>query len=193
MSIDPVLKDIQDHSVELTPEDEEQLRRYASAGNWAAGDRILTQAKIADRIFFVLEGVAGSEQTWDNGKSTIARFFQPVDLCTNVTSAWTGQIGSDELVAISDVTTLSIPMNFFVQEYLYGSSFGLYLRKRVLNNQLFSKELICAKTSGQTEERYHFLEKYQPAVLDLVPQKDVARFLGLTAQGFSRFLRNQRG
>lgn len=192
MNIEPVLKDIQDHSVELTSEDEEQLRRYASVSNWAAGDRILTQAKTADKIFFLLEGVAASEQTWDDGKSTIARFFQPVDLCTNVTSAWTGDIGSDELVAISGVKTLSIPMNFFVEEYLHGKSFGLYLRKRVLNNQLFSKELICAKTSGQTQERYQFLEKYQPAVLDLVPKKDVARFLGLTPQGFSRFLRNQR-
>ncbi len=192
MSIDSVLQDIQDLSVELTSEDEARLLRYASAGKWAAGDRILTQAKIADRIFFVLEGVAGSEQTWDDGKSTIARFFQPVDLCTNVTSAWTGNMGSDELVAISDVKTVSIPMEFFVQEYLYGNSFGLYLRKRVLNNQLFSKELICAKTSGQTEQRYHFLEKHQPTVLDLVPKKDIARFLGLTPQGFSRFLRNQK-
>lgn len=157
-----------------------------------AGRILLAQTRVADRLIFVTGGVSASEQSWRDGRSTIARFFEPTDFCTNVSSAWTGDIASDDLIAITDVEGLSIPLSVFMQDYLTGGTFGIYLRHRMLEAHLFAKELACAKTSIQIGVRYSFLQTHHRTVLETVPQKDIARFLGVTPEGLSRFLRNRR-
>ncbi|MEM9393019.1 MAG: hypothetical protein AAGA38_04120 [Pseudomonadota bacterium] len=191
MTLDPIRDDMQRFSIALSETETLALRNCAVEVAHNAGSVILTQTSVADRIIFLTEGIAASEQTWIDGNTTIARFFEPPDLCTNVTSAWTGQIASDELLAVTDVKGLSIPLSFFMKEYLSGGAFGIYLRHRMMEAHLFAKELVCAKTSGNTETRQRFLETHHQNVLDLVPQKDIAKFLGIMPQSLSRFLRNK--
>ncbi|MEO1550881.1 MAG: cyclic nucleotide-binding domain-containing protein [Pseudomonadota bacterium] len=157
-----------------------------------AGDKIQNQARVADSWIFLSDGVAASEQTDDDGVSTIARFFEPGDFCANLTSAWTRDIASDDLVALTNVDGIEIPDEVFRREYLEGGSFGTYLRLKMMTAHLFAKELICAKTSGRTETRYRFLERHHKTVVGSVQQKDIARFLGMTPQGLSRFLRQRK-
>ena len=151
-----------------------------------AGDKIQNQARIADNWIFLSDGVAASEQTDHDGASTVARFFEPGDFCANLTSVWTRD------VALTDVVGIAIPDDVFRREYLEGGFFGTYLRLKMMNAHLFAKELICAKTSSQTETRYRFLEQHHSTVINSVQQKDIARFLGMTPQGLSRFLRRRK-
>ncbi|MEM6384482.1 MAG: hypothetical protein AAF739_17580 [Pseudomonadota bacterium] len=157
-----------------------------------AGDIIQSQARVADSWVFLSDGIAASQQTWTTGMSTIARFFEPGSICANFTSVWTRDIASDDLIASTDVVGLAIPDRIFRQQYLEGGFFGTYLRLKMIDAHLFAKELIGAKTSGQTETRYQFLEQYHHSVIASVPKKDVARFLGVTPQGLSRFLRRRK-
>lgn len=158
----------------------------------SAGHKIQNQARVADSWMYLSEGIAASEQSWRDGTATIARFFEPGDFCANISSVWTRDIASDDLVAMTDVAGLAIPDDFFRREYLEGGFFGVYLRLKMVEAHLFAKELICAKTSGQTETRYRFLEEYHQTVIGTVAQKDIARFLGVTPQGLSRFLRRRK-
>ena len=57
--------------------------------HFQAGGKIQNQARVADSWVYLSDGVAASEQSWRDGASTIARFFEPRDICANVTSAWT--------------------------------------------------------------------------------------------------------
>ncbi|MEM1287762.1 MAG: cyclic nucleotide-binding domain-containing protein [Pseudomonadota bacterium] len=157
-----------------------------------AGDKIQNQARVADSWIFLSEGVAASEQTDHDGDPTIARFFEPGDICANITSAWTRDVAADDLVALTEVVGVAIPDQVFRQEYLEGGFFGTYLRLKMMNAHLFAKELICAKTSGQTETRYRFLEQHHQTVIGSVQQKYIARFLGMTPQGLSRFMRHRK-
>lgn len=190
MTIELLQLDMDRYSLRLSGDEKRDLQRNAKAIAVGRGAVILSQARVADRIIFLSEGIAASEQTWSDGKSTIARFFEPRDLCTNVSSAWTGEIAADELIAITDVKGLSISLAFFMREYIQGREFGMYLRHRMMEAHLFAKELACAKTSGNTKTRHDFLRTHHQRVLDQVPQKEIAKFLGVTAQGLSRFRRN---
>ncbi|MGD1955179.1 MAG: Crp/Fnr family transcriptional regulator [Sphingomonadales bacterium] len=154
-----------------------------------AGDKIQSQARVANSWIFLSKGIAASEQTDLDGVSTVARFFEPGDICVNLTSAWTRDIASDDLVALTNVEGIAIPDAIFRREYLEGEGFGTYLRLKMMSAHLFAKELICAKTSGQTETRYRFLDQHHRNIIGMVQQKDIARFLGMTPQGLSRFLR----
>jgi len=190
-TVDPIRSDMRRFSLTLSDAETATLCNRLARVEEPAGAVVLTQARVADRVLFLTEGIAASEQTWSDGKTTIARFFEPSDLCTNVSSAWTGDIASDDLLAITDIKGLSIPLSYFMNEFLYGGVFGTYLRHRMLEAHLFAKELVCAKTSGRTETRCRFLETHHRTVLDRAPRKDIARFLGITPEGLSRFFRNR--
>ncbi|MEM1266913.1 MAG: hypothetical protein AAGI50_12950 [Pseudomonadota bacterium] len=153
---------------------------------------LLNQTRVADRLAFIVDGLAASRQTWSDGRMTIARFFEAGDICTNVSSAWTGELASDDLIAVTDAHGFFVPLVFFQAEYFHGETFGIYLRYRMMEAHLFAKELACAKTSNETEIVYQFLDTHHRSVLKLAPKKDIARFLGVTPQGFSRFLRRRR-
>lgn len=170
----------------------ERILQRCKSVQFKAGDTIQNQARVADSWIFLSIGVAASEQTDHDGVPTVARFFEPGDFCANLTSAWTGDIASDDLVALTDVEGVEIPDEVFRWEYLEGGFFGTYLRLKMMDAHLFAKELICAKTSGQTETRYRFLERFHQTVIGSVQQKDIARFLGMTPQGLSRFLKHRK-
>ena len=184
--------DIERFGVALDLSELEQIGRRCKFVHVLAGDKIQNQARVADSWIYLTDGIAASEQTWLDGTSTIARFFEPGDICANFTSAWTRDIASDDLVAVTDVGGVTIPNDIFRREYLEGGFFGVYLRFKMMEAHLFAKELIGAKTSGQTETRYRFLEGHHRNVIGTVPQKDIARFLGVTPQGLSRFLRRRK-
>lgn len=184
--------DVQRLGVVLDLQDWERIRQRCGLVQIQAGGMIQNQVDVADRWIFLTSGIAASEQTWIDGGSTIARFFEAGDFCTNVTSAWTGDIASDDLIALTDVAGLAIPNDIFRREYLTGGSFGIYLRHKLMDAHLFAKDLVCAKTSGQTETRYQFLEQHHKDVVGSVQKKDIARFLGVTPQGLSRFLRRRK-
>ena len=186
-------RDIRHWGVAIDLSEWDQIHRRCKFVHVSAGEKIQNQARVAESWIYLSEGIAASEQSWLDGGSTIARFFEPGSICANLTSAWTRDISSDDLVAVTEVSGVAIPDNLFRPEYLEGGFFGTYLRLKMMEAHLFAKELVCAKTSGKTEARYQFLEQHHRTVIGSVPQKDIARFLGVTPQGLSRFLRRRKG
>ncbi|MEM9794728.1 MAG: hypothetical protein AAF848_17440, partial [Pseudomonadota bacterium] len=73
-----------------------------------------------------------------------------------------------------------------------GGVFGQYLRIKAMETLILDKDILCAKTSNDTEVQYSFLERSFPEVVQRATQKDVARFIGVTPQGLNRFLRNRK-
>lgn len=184
--------DIRSFRIELLSEDWAPLRPRFSEIEVSAGTNIQTQARVAETWVFLTSGIAASEQTWGDGTHSIARFFERGDFCANITSIWTQTIASDDLRAITNVTGISLPNEVFEKEYMTGGPFGAYLRLKMIDAHLFAKDLICAKTSAQTETRYRFLEQRHASVIADAPKKDIARFLGVTPQGLSRFLKRRK-
>ena len=152
---------------------------------------IMSAAHLADRMVFVSDGIVASEQVYPDAAAGIARFFERGHFCTNLTSAWRRDLGDDTLVAITAMQGVIVPLDVFMQEYLHGSAFGLYLRLKAMDALAFDKEVMCAKTLTGSEARYRFLEAQHDQVIAQVPAKDIARFMGMTPQGLSRFLRHR--
>ncbi|MEO1679873.1 MAG: cyclic nucleotide-binding domain-containing protein [Pseudomonadota bacterium] len=190
-ALDALERDFVRLGIMLSPQDWRGICGRLTDLSFPSGQTIQNQAHVANAWVFLVSGIAASEQTWDDGTTTIARFFLAGDFCANMTSAWTGDIASDDLIAITDVTGLSLPDSLFRPEYLSGGAFGTYLRIKAMETHLFDKELICAKTVGRSEIRYRFLEHYQADVIARARQQDIARFMGVTPQGLSRFLRRR--
>lgn len=156
------------------------------------GDILLDSTVITEHLIFICDGIAASFQLTADGDTQIARFFERGQLCSNISSAWHRSVSNDELVAMTDLVGVRIPFSMFRDAFLSGGPLALYWREMVLETLLFDKDLMCTKTIRDVDTRYRFLaERYENVVAD-VPDKHLARFLGITPQGLSRFLKNNR-
>ncbi|MEM9574930.1 MAG: cyclic nucleotide-binding domain-containing protein [Pseudomonadota bacterium] len=156
------------------------------------GEVIIDSAMVTEHLFFVCNGIAASIQTTRDGESQIARFFEHGQLCTNLTSAWNKSVSEDQLVALTDFSGIGFSFSAMREAYLNGGPLDTYWRKMVFETLLFDKDVMSAKTVRDVEIRYQFLvDRYQRVIFD-VPDKYIARFLGITPQGLSRFLKKSR-
>lgn len=186
-------EDIRSHGVEVGDAAWRAFRGEVAEVAFRAKDVIFRQSSIANQMLFISSGLAASEQLSVDGECSIARFFEPGHFCANLTSVWRKEIASDDLIAITDVEGVLISDVLFARHYFGEGAISAYLRKKVIETLLLDKDIICAKTSIDTEMRYQFLEKCFSSVTRAAPQKDIARFLGITPQGLSRFLKKRRG
>ncbi|MEM1264194.1 MAG: hypothetical protein AAGH76_17475 [Pseudomonadota bacterium] len=156
------------------------------------GDVLMDSGHVSKDLLIVSSGIAASVQTDTQGDQHIARFFERGQLCTNITSAWHQSVASDQVVAMTLLSGVQIPFAQFRNEYMAGGPIAEYWREMVIETLLFDKEVMCAKTTRDVRARYRFLvERYENVIPD-VPDKFIARFIGITPQGLSRYLKNSR-
>ncbi|MEO1540135.1 MAG: hypothetical protein AAFU59_07120 [Pseudomonadota bacterium] len=170
------------------PDDWDRLTPILSARHVQRRAPIYEKCAIADRFILIFSGIAASFYTHVDGRVSLTRFFDYGQLAANVTSTFTRDYGSDELVAITDVTGVEMPRDFALGEYMSGDGFGAYLRQKIVSTIQYDKDLLVCQTLNDTDVRYRFLEQRHPGILDVALKKDIAAFLGVTPQGFSRFL-----
>lgn len=176
----------------LTETEWDSIRHRLTAVSAERGAILLETARVTKHLFFVSDGVAASIQTTPDGDEQIARFFERGQLCSNLTSAWHQHVSSDALIAMSAFEGVRIPFSMFRNDFLSEAPLSQYWREMVLETLVFDKDLICAKTIRDVETRYRFLIEKYDQVVPLVPDKYIARFLGITPQGLSRFKKNLR-
>ena len=169
-----------------------QVRHHATERRVASRRSIYADSKVADRWIFITSGLAGSQYTHSNGSVTLTRFFEPGNIAGNVTSTWTQDFGSDELLAVSDVEGVEFPHDFLFQEYMGGKEFGAFIRLKVIETLRFDKDLLVNRSLNNVEARLRFLEERHKSVLELAMKRDIAAFLGITPQGYSRVLRRRQ-
>lgn len=191
-AIDSLKHDAKSLGFAVPSEEWQSLSAEFTACRFPTGDVILSSVRVADRWLFVTRGIVAFEQTSPDGGTLIGRFFQPGQFCSNLESAWRQELASDTLIAITNVEGVLLPDPVFRDQYLRGGVFGQYLRIKAMETLILDKDILCAKTSNDTEVQYSFLERSFPEVVQRATQKDVARFIGVTPQGLNRFLRNRK-
>lgn len=182
--------DISRLNVPISQDEWDRLQGIIEDRHYPKKSVIFSQVSVCNEVLFITDGITASEFVTEGGKPIITRFFLKNNLCSNVVSAVSGIEASDNVYAVTATSAISIPYDLFYKCYLRSGKFGEYLRIKMLLNLVEVKNFLSIKTISSTKSRYQFLENNYPEILRLVPQKDIANFLGLTPEGFSRFLRN---
>lgn len=151
---------------------------------------IFRQTDICDSVIYILEGIAASEWN-EEDKLVISRFFQAGNLCSNMISAVSKTIKSDNIIAITNVKYIAMPFDYFMNLYLYSDKVGIFLRKKILEHLIEAKNFISIKTATVTEVQYSFLEEEYPEIMAKTPSKYIAAFMGITPEALSRFLKKR--
>lgn len=153
-------------------------------------ETIFRQTEICNKVIYILGGIAASEYN-EGDKYLITRFFQFGDLCSNMVSASTKRIHSDNVIAITNVKYITIPLDCFMNLYLSSSKIGIFFRKKILELLIEDKHFISIKTTTTTEVQYSFMEENYPEIIAKTPSKYIAAFMGITPEALSRFLKRR--
>ncbi|MEM6347408.1 MAG: cyclic nucleotide-binding domain-containing protein [Bacteroidota bacterium] len=183
-------KEVANYGVLISDEEWNELSPFMQKKTAKKREIIFKQTERCDHVIFITSGITASLYNY-NGKEVITRFFQKGNFSSNIISAKEKSIASDSLLAITKVDYFLIPFDRFVDWYLYSNTFGLFIRKKLIENSIENKHFTTIKTISETEIRYQFLEQYYPKLIKETPSKYIAKFLGLTSSGFSRFLSNR--
>ncbi len=191
-SMTALRQDLDRHGIQLTEDEWRLLSDHCVSKTAARRTAILDSVRIGDSWLFIASGYAASYYGHGDGRQTLTRFFAPGNLAGNVTSTWSKDYGSDELVAISDVSYVELPHSVLLEQYLHGQALGVYIRMKVVETLRYDKDLLVCQALNEPEARYRFLEDRHPEIFEVALKKDIAAFLGVTPQGYSRILRRKR-
>ncbi|MEM7717631.1 MAG: hypothetical protein AAF222_00375 [Pseudomonadota bacterium] len=152
-----------------------------------ARDPIYNDERIAERVIFVSNGVAASYFIHEDGQVSLTRFFEPGHVATNVACAFTHKHGKDRVFAVSDVEGVEFSSQFVLNEYATsGDAFGRYIRLKIIETLEFEKDLLNCRSLNNSRTRIKFLETRYKSAMKHALKKDVAAFLGITPQAYSR-------
>ncbi|MEO1171090.1 MAG: Crp/Fnr family transcriptional regulator [Myxococcota bacterium] len=187
-----LLDDIERCDVSPSSDEWHEFSAQCAEVRFEKGREIFGIGAVPEGLLFVSDGIAAAELIIDDGRSIIYRFFEAGQMCTTITAAWYGTETADSIAAVAAVTGIVIPLELWKATYLYGGNLGVYLRKKALESLLFDKELLRVKTLNSTAASYDLLGTVHDRVLERVSQKDIARFVGVTPEGLSRFLKHRK-
>ncbi|HAA16027.1 MAG TPA: hypothetical protein DCE41_31715 [Cytophagales bacterium] len=183
-------EEISNYGVSISDDEWNHLSSLIQKKSARKREIIFQQTEPCNHVIYILKGITASIYHYD-GKEVITRFFQKGNFSSNIVSAEEKRIASDSLIAITNLEYILIPFDTFIDFYLHSNSIGLFIRKKLIENSIENKKFTTIKTIHETEIRYQFLEEHYPSLIKETPSKYIAKFLGLTSEGFSRFLSNR--
>ncbi|RAJ08457.1 CRP-like cAMP-binding protein [Chitinophaga skermanii] len=186
MNTHPPLQSFLQHHTTLTPQEYALVSQYAETTAIEAGHVLLSEGKIAKKLFFVNDGYLKIVTTNEKGNDVIQFFIKPHKFCTILYSFKENVPSQESILAATDAS-----ITFFTKENLAQLYSELpHLQEaieRITHNELLSK--IQARNQLMGEEatiRYQRLVANNPDLLQHVPLSDIASFLGITQQSLSR-------
>ena len=161
------------------------LNRTLRVLHFPKGSEIIKQGAIDDSIYFIRKGVWRTHVIRDGEEITLW-FSVPGDYdlspwcqLKSLPSHYTISSSSDSEVVelrksvIDKLSNESIDFAHFISQ-TYG------------NLILKTDEILIALSSPKATDRYLAIMRHIPELFKLVPQKEIARFLGITPQSLSR-------
>jgi CRP-like cAMP-binding protein len=172
--------------VELDGQDRrlvESLFRHETAEK---GDTLIEQGKPAEKAYFVLSGYLRYFKTTPAGDDLVIHLFSPGDFATSMASFFTGAPAMEYMQAITDCEMLSITRNDLEKLYSAATKWQIFGR-RLMENFLLDKEIrIIDQISLPALDRYSKLLADRPDIVQNVPVKDIASFIGIKPESLSR-------
>lgn len=147
---------------------------------------LLQAGETAHHLYFVVRGVLHMYYADEGGQIHSCNFFMPGELATDLESFSKQAPAGNGIAALTQADCLSISCQDTVKLMQQSPAFHKYIIDTVeataTQNINRTKDLLAL----QPEARYQKLLVTRPDVIRQVPQKYIARFLGMSPESLSR-------
>lgn len=167
-SIHPLSEALRDHLEDVIKE--KKLARK---------DYLLKAGQISGSVYFIQTGLLRSYYV-KGGKEISSWFMKEGDICISVESFFTQQYGQENIQAIEDTVVNYISYEELQRIYKDFPEFNLIGRILVERCYVLNAQRTSAMWMQRAHDRYDWLSTQSPDLLQRVPAKYLASYMGIT-------------
>jgi len=169
----------------LSTELVDEIVNYAIIKEYKKGEFILKAGKVSSHTFWILKGLVRSYYLRD-GEEITTKFLWDGAPITSAYSYYGRKPGNENYVTLEDTILASI--HYDQMQYLYKTYPEFNVIGRVITERyLYMLEIEVYNLRKQkAEDRYKFIVKHIPQLLQRVPLKHLATYLGVNLETLSR-------
>lgn len=170
----------------LLPEEKEAITSTINIQHYKKGTILLNEGQVSNAAYFVLEGCVRQYYITENGDEITTNFYMPEQWVTTIQS-FRNQAPSNHFLACATDACLVVG-NREKEDFLYKKFPRLETVSRLVMEQVFAEhqEQLANYLTNSPEQRYNRLMKHNPDLLQLVPQHQIASYIGVKPESLSR-------
>jgi CRP-like cAMP-binding protein len=153
---------------------------------------LLRQDEICKYSAFVALGCLRGYTIDKNGIEHVLSFAPPGWWIADLYSLFSEKPGTLNIEALEDTDIILLSKTGQEKLYTEVPKFERFFRVLTENSLVASQQRVVDNLSLTAEERYNLFCKRYPTLIDHLPLKQIASYIGVTPEFFSR-MRNKRG
>jgi len=163
----------------------DDIIKFVVIKEYKKNEFILKEGKVSNYTSWIINGLTRSYYMKD-GEDITTKFLWTGAPITSVYSYYSRKPGNENIVALEDTTLASI--HYDHMQYLYKTHPTFNVIGRVITEEyLYMLEIEVYNLRKQkAEDRYMFILKHFPHLLQRVPLKYIATYLGINLETLSR-------
>jgi CRP-like cAMP-binding protein len=170
----------------------EHLRRHGESRSCPAGRALLEVGEPPTRCWFLISGFLRFFYVTESGREYNKAFSRPGEIVMPLSAALSGTPNSFVIAAVSDARTLAFPISLIptlFDRHPAWERIGRVLAEQMaVRKEARERELLLDSAYVRFQR---FAERY-PELVDWIPQRQIASYIGVTEQALSRLLREWR-
>lgn len=161
------------------------ILKYAIIKEYKKGEFLLKAGKVSNYTSWILKGLVRSYYNKDSEEITTKFLWEGAPV-TSIYSYYNRKPGNENIVALED--TIIASMHYDDMQHLYKTYPAFNTIGRVITEKyLYMLEIEVYNLRKQkAEDRYKFIVKHFPHLLQRVPLKYLATYLGMSLETLSR-------
>ncbi len=161
------------------------MLNFAEVREYKKDELILKPGMVANYASFVLKGVVRSYYIKE-GEEITTKFLQEASTITSIYSFYSRKPGNEYIMALEDTTLASFHYDNMQRLYKDHLSFNVIGRVITERYLYFSEIELYNLRKTKAEDRYQFFVKHYPELMQRVPLKYIATYLGMNLETLSR-------
>jgi CRP-like cAMP-binding protein len=190
MAFDLLLSSISKY-IHLTDAEKEVFFSHLQPKSIKRKQFFLTEGEICRYSAFVTSGCLRGYTVDKNGVEHVLSFAPPGWWMADIYSLVSQKPGTQNIEALEDTETILLSKTNQEKLYLEVPKFERFFRILTENALVANQQRIIDNLSLTAEERYNLFCKRYPTLIDHLPLKQIASYIGVTPEFFSR-MRNKR-
>ena len=163
----------------------DKIRSFAKIVTYKAGDLILKEGQVCNRACLVVKGLTRSFYL-NEGVDITSRFMEEGFIVTSWISYYTQKPGNEFIEAVEDTVLGCVNHSDIEQLYIDFPEFNINGRRQVEYAFCLSEQRTQMLRKHTAEEKYKFFLDNHPNLLQRVPLKHIATYLGMNEETLSR-------
>jgi CRP-like cAMP-binding protein len=172
--------------IQLNDEEKEIFQSYLYLKNFKRKQFFLSEGDVCKYSVFVTSGCLRGYTVDKNGVEHVLSFAPPDWWIADMYSLLSQKPGILNIEALEDTETILLSKLNQERLYLEIPKFERFFRILTENSLVANQQRIVDNMSLTAEERYSIFCKRYPTLIDHLPQKQIASYVGVTPEFFSR-------